>query len=185
MRKAIATSAWRRTIMKRTILSSRTGRTQAFVPAQLALALALAFSSGVMAAPVGGTVAAGAANISSAGNTTTIVQTTPKAVINWQGFNVGSTESVSFVQPSSSSAVLNRVTSPGPTTIQGSIQANGQVFVVNPNGILFANGSSVNVGGLVASTLGVNDSNFIGDQPGNDHDDCRWRLCRIAGRKCR
>ena len=111
--------------MKRTILSSRIGTTQAFVPAQLVLALALAFSSGAMAAPVGGTVAAGAVSISSAGSATTVVQTTPKAVINWQGFNVGSTESVRFVQPSSSSAVLNRVTSPGPTTIQGSIQANG------------------------------------------------------------
>ena len=147
--------------MKRTILSSRIGTTQAFVPAQLVLALALAFSSGAMAAPVGGTVAAGAVSISSAGSATTIVQTTPKAVINWQGFNVGSTESVRFVQPSSSSAVLNRVTSPGPTTIQGSIQANGQVFVINPNGILFGNGSSVNVGGLVASTLGITDSNFM------------------------
>jgi hypothetical protein len=48
-----------------------------------------------------------------------------------------------------------------PSSILGSLSANGKVFLVNPNGILFGKGASVNVGGLVASTLNITDSDFF------------------------
>ena len=66
-----------------------------------------------------------------------------RAVINWQQFNVGANQYVQFVQPNSSSVVLNRVTGSNPSSIFGEIKANGQVFLINPNGILFAPGSTL------------------------------------------
>jgi filamentous hemagglutinin family protein len=128
---------------------------------RLTLALALSFATVAQAAPVGGVVTAGGASISSNAGNTNIVQTTSKAVINWQGFNVGPTESVKFSQPNSSAVILNRVSSPNASTILGNITANGKVFLINPNGILFGQGASVNVGGMVASTLGISDANFM------------------------
>ena len=109
------------------------------------------------AAPTTGTVTTGNATISQTSNITTITQTTNKASINWQSFSVAPTETVNFVQPSSSSVTLNRVVGVTNSLIEGTINANGQVFLLNPNGIVFSSGSSVNVGGLVASTLNMND----------------------------
>ncbi|MDO9023618.1 YDG domain-containing protein, partial [Zwartia sp.] len=128
---------------------------------RLSIVLALCFATYVQSAPVGGSVAAGSASISAGAGNTTIVQSTPSAVINWQGFSVGPSESVKFVQPSSSSVILNRVTSPNASSIQGAISANGKVFLVNPNGIVFGPNSQVNVGGMVASTLNITDANFM------------------------
>lgn len=127
----------------------------------LTLALALFFTSLAQAAPVGGVVTAGTASISSSGSSTTINQSTPKAIINWQRFNVGTNESVRFNQPSSSSIALNRVMGPDGSSIMGNLSANGRVFLINPNGILFGAGSQVNVGGMVASTQGITDANFL------------------------
>jgi filamentous hemagglutinin family protein len=131
------------------------------VLSRLTISLALCFASYTHAGPVGGNVVAGSANISATGSTTTIVQSTPNAVINWQGFDVGPTESVNFVQPSASAVTLNRVTSPNGSHIQGAISANGKIFLINPNGILFGSNAQVNVGGMVASTLGITDADFM------------------------
>ena len=122
--------------------------------------LVLASGPHAFALPVGGTVAAGSASISSSPGALQINQSTPQAIINWQSFSIAKSESVTFHQPSSSSVVLNRVTGGDPSTILGSLTANGKVFLVNPNGVLFAKGAQVNVGGLVASTLGISDANF-------------------------
>ena len=116
------------------------------------------------AAPTGGVVSSGNANIASSGTTTTITQSTNKASINWQSFNIAPSETVNFVQPSSSSVTLNRVLGATDSLIQGTMNANGQVFLINPNGIIFSKGSSVNVGGIVASTLNISDQDF---QDGN------------------
>ena len=113
------------------------------------------------AAPAGGVVAAGGASIAASGARTTITQTTQNAAINWQSFNIAAGESVQFVQPNSSSVALNRVLGPDPSAIFGSLSANGKVFLVNPNGVLFGSGASVNVSGLVASTLNITDGNFM------------------------
>jgi filamentous hemagglutinin family protein len=112
------------------------------------------------AAPSGGTVTTGSATISQSGSVTNIDQSTNKASINWQSFNIGSNETVNFNQPSSSSITLNRVVGATSSLIQGAMNANGQVFLVNPNGVLFSNGSQVNVAGLVATTKNITDEDF-------------------------
>ncbi|EJN05001.1 filamentous hemagglutinin N-terminal domain-containing protein [Herbaspirillum sp. YR522] len=127
-------------------------------PALLALLLVAA---GAGAAPVGGVVSAGNGNIASNGSVTTINQGSDKLAINWNGFNIGSGETVNFNQPSRDAIALNRVLGTGASEILGQLNANGRVFLINPNGILFGAGASVNVGGLVASTLDLSDQDFM------------------------
>jgi len=110
--------------------------------------------------PTVGQVTSGAGSISQSGNTMNINQTTNKMSINWQSFNIASNETVNFQQPGASSIALNRVVGNNASSIYGHLNANGQVFLVNTNGVLFATGSSVNVGGIVASTLNISDSDF-------------------------
>ncbi|NDF99529.1 MAG: filamentous hemagglutinin N-terminal domain-containing protein, partial [Chitinophagia bacterium] len=84
---------------------------------------------------------------------TTIKQSTPQVSINWQSFNVGDKERVNFVQPDASSLAINRILGTEGSIVQGNIRANGQVWLINPNGIVFGKNAQVNVGGLVATTL--------------------------------
>ncbi len=115
----------------------------------------------VCAAPVGGEVSAGSGNISQSGNTTTIQQNSDRLAINWNSFNIGANESVRFNQPGAHAIALNRVLGQDPSKILGNLSANGQVFILNPNGVLFGNGAQVNVGGLVATTMKLSDSDFM------------------------
>src|SRR5262249_6616431 len=96
--------------------------------------------------PTGGTVAAGSATIQGQGGPAVIVnQPSGSAVINWNTFNIGVNESVRFNQPGSSSVVLNRVTGGlGPSEILGTLTANGRVFLINRDGILFGPSAVVN-----------------------------------------
>lgn len=110
--------------------------------------------------PTGGQVTSGAGSISQSGNTMNITQTTNKLSINWQSFNIAANETVNFQQLGASSIALNRVVGNNASSIYGHLNANGKVFLINTNGILFAPGSSVNVGGIVASTLNLSDSDF-------------------------
>lgn len=115
-----------------------------------------------LANPTGGQVVAGSASISNpSANGMVVNQNTQRAVIDWQSFSVGSGQYVQFVQPNSSSVVLNKVIGGTPSSIFGDIKANGQVFLVNTNGIYFAPGSSVDVQGLVASTLDMDNAAFM------------------------
>lgn len=128
----------------------------------VALAFLLAASHLVGAdLPTCGSVSAGAATISTQGAAMTVHQSTAKAVINWQGFSVGAGHSVQFQQPDASAVVLNRVTGSEASVISGALSANGNVFLVNPNGVLFNAGAQVDVGGLVASTLSIRDNDFL------------------------
>ncbi|QWD48079.1 filamentous hemagglutinin N-terminal domain-containing protein [Polynucleobacter paneuropaeus] len=119
----------------------------------------------VNALPTGGNVVAGAATISSTSTaksaTMNINQTSQRAVINWQTFNVGKNATVNFNQPNSGSVTLNRVVSATPSMIQGAINANGQVILVNPNGVTFGKGAQVNAAGVVASTLNISNQDFM------------------------
>ncbi|HEY6125096.1 MAG TPA: filamentous hemagglutinin N-terminal domain-containing protein [Steroidobacteraceae bacterium] len=101
--------------------------------------------------------------MSQAGNATTNTQSSSRAVIDWRSFNIAPTESVAFVQPNAQAAVLNRVTGSQFSSLQGSLTANGQVFLVNPNGILIGNGASINVGSFVASTANIGTTAFMRD----------------------
>jgi filamentous hemagglutinin family protein len=115
-----------------------------------------------LANPSGGQVVAGGATIKNAGNNGMVInQTTQRAIIDWQQFSVGKNQYVQFVQPNSSSVVLNRIIGGAPSQILGDIRANGQVFLVNPNGIFFAPGASLDAQGVVASSLDISDSNFM------------------------
>lgn len=118
-------------------------------------------SAAAWALPHGANVVHGSAGVSNSGGTQTITQGTQRAIINWNGFSIDVGELVHIVQPNSISALLNRVVGQDPSVIMGALRANGQVFLVNPNGILFGPSAQINVGSLVASTLNITDSDFI------------------------
>lgn len=112
--------------------------------------------------PEGGSVVQGAATIAQTNpKTVTVNQTTDKAVINWRSFSIGTGETTRFNQPSSSSTTLNRVTGDQVSKILGNLSANGKVFLVNPNGIVFGAGSKIDVAALVASTADIKTENFM------------------------
>ncbi|WP_321859815.1 GLUG motif-containing protein [Burkholderia cenocepacia] len=115
------------------------------------------------ALPTGETIAAGKADIlrDADGKSMSINQHTDKLVTNWQDFNVANGERVSFHQPGAQSIALNRVLGNNGSQIHGNIDANGKVFLVNPNGVLFGSGAQINVGGLVASTQNITDADFL------------------------
>ncbi|WP_426075096.1 YDG domain-containing protein [Janthinobacterium sp. DSP2-3-3] len=125
---------------------------------------ALALGGPALAAPTGGQVVAGTASISQQGNSTTIRQSSQQAALNWNSFNVGANETVNFVQPSASALAVNRIFDNNGTQILGRVNANGQVYLINPNGVLFGRGAQVNVGGLVASTLDVDNASLGGSK---------------------
>jgi filamentous hemagglutinin family protein len=121
----------------------------------LAVAAVSVSAATAQAAPVGGQVVSGSGSTSRAGTTTTITQSSQSLVLNWKGFDIAANETVNFVQPSASAIAVNRIFSTSGTQILGHLNANGQVYLINPNGILFGRGAQVNVGGMVASTLDV------------------------------
>ena len=117
------------------------------------------------ALPEGGQVVAGQGSVQTQGSVMTVTQSSQRMAIDWQSFNVGVGQTVNFVQPNAQATALNRVLGSDVSTIQGQINANGRVYLLNPNGILFTPTAQVNVGGLVASTLGMTNADFMG---GND-----------------
>ena len=139
--------------------------TTSYSPTILALALASIGTAYAGPAPTqlptGGQLVAGSASIAQIGSTLNINQSTNRAALNWQTFNIGSAATVNFNQPSSASVTLNRVLDSNPSQIFGHLNANGQVFLSNPNGMYFAPGASVDVGGLVATTHNISDADFM------------------------
>lgn len=128
----------------------------------LAVTMMAAISHMAHAGPASGQVTAGSGNIAQSGNTTTVTQSSQNLSLNWQSFNTTAAETVNFVQPSASAVAVNRVLDTNPTKFLGHLNANGQVYLINPNGVLFGAGSQINVGGLVASTFDINDSGLNG-----------------------
>ena len=127
----------------------------------LAAGLLSLAGGGAWALPTGGQVSAGTGQIATSGAQLSVTQTSQNLSINWQGFSIGTNESVIFNQPGASAIALNRVTGQNASEILGSLQSNGQVFLLNPNGVLFGASAQVSVGGLVATTLGLGDSDFL------------------------
>lgn len=111
--------------------------------------------------PTGGQIVAGQGNISTNGNQMTISQNTHGLVTNWNTFDVGQNHTVQFVQPDSSAVALNRVTGGHESQILGTLTANGQVMLVNPAGVMFGKGATVNTAGLVASTKNISNADFM------------------------
>lgn len=117
------------------------------------------------ALPTGAQVVHGSAAINTIGASMQIQQNSAKLITNWQNFDIGSAAKVEFVQPSAASIALNRVTgSDAASQIFGVLNANGRVFLVNPNGILFGSTARIDAGSMVASTLNIRDQDFLAGQ---------------------
>ncbi|MBS0551432.1 MAG: filamentous hemagglutinin N-terminal domain-containing protein, partial [Proteobacteria bacterium] len=129
----------------------------------VALAVALAFLPAIAwAMPTGEQVVAGQVAVDRpAADRMLIRQGTNAAIVNWNGFSIGIGEAVRIQQPAASSVMLNRVVGNDRSDIFGSLSANGRVFLVNPNGVLFAPSATVDVGSLVASTLAIDNADFL------------------------
>ncbi|WP_126696723.1 filamentous hemagglutinin N-terminal domain-containing protein, partial [Escherichia coli] len=134
-------------------------------------AMALSLLSGMMIMahpamsanlPTGGQIVAGSGSIQTpSGNQMNIHQNSQNMVANWNSFDIGKGNTVQFYQPSSSAVALNRVVGGGESQIMGNLKANGQVFLVNPNGVLFGKGASVSTSGFVASTRDIKNDDFM------------------------
>ncbi|WP_336984791.1 YDG domain-containing protein, partial [Acinetobacter modestus] len=111
--------------------------------------------------PTGGNVTVGSAQVSQNNNTLNVHQNSQNVGIQWDSFNIGQNATVNFYQPNTSSIAVNRVLDSNASQIIGKLNANGQVFLLNPNGVIFSKTAQVNVGGIVASTLNVTDSDII------------------------
>ncbi|MDO8264515.1 MAG: YDG domain-containing protein [Gallionella sp.] len=127
----------------------------------LTVALAGVFAAGQ--AQANGTdpsVVEGQASFSTLGSSLSVTNS-PGAIINWQGFSIGASETTRFIQQSAASSVLNRVIGPDPSVILGTLTSNGRVFLINPSGILVGQGAHIDVAGLVASTLNLSNQDFL------------------------
>ena len=153
---------------------------------RLSLIVALATLAPVSRAnPTGGVVASGNAIITTAPGVVTITQQTNTAVINWQTFSINNGEMTKFVDPSSSSATLNRVLGGQMSIINGTLTSNGQIYLLNGNGILIGPDGVVNTAGFTASTRDLSDADFtsgnlhfLGSGSGGvDSDGRRAEIC--------
>lgn len=126
-----------------------------------ALSLLSITATSAYGAPQGGNVASGSANISQQGSVTNINQASHSAVINWDNFDIAKTETVNFIQPSNSSSTLNRVNSGQASIINGKINANGRVFIINGSGMIFGNDSVVNAASFMATTHDISNDDFM------------------------
>lgn len=128
------------------------------------LVLVLAAAAPAAAGPSGEQLVGGSAIVSRSGTTTTIDQTSDKAILNWDSFSIGGGETTRFNQPGRGSIALNRVTGGDASAIDGQLLANGGVWLVNPNGVFFGAGSRVDVHSLIATTANILDSDFLADR---------------------
>lgn len=126
----------------------------------LALAVATCFAANSYALPTNPTIANGSAGFAKNGNVLTVTNSNG-AIINWQSFSIGASETTRFIQTSASSAVLNRVLSSDPSLIYGTLTSNGRVWLVNPAGIMVGAGGRVDTAGFVASTLNIRNEDFL------------------------
>jgi len=125
------------------------------------------------AAPSDGVVTSGSANITQNGSVTSINQFSQKASINWRTFSIAQGETVNFNQPNVNSITLNRIIGNEKTIINGALNANGQVWLLNSNGVLFGKNARVNTAGILASTKNLSDDDFNSDNyifKGNSHE---------------
>ncbi len=123
--------------------------------------------------PEGGVVSAGNATITSNASTVRINQHSDRAVIDWRGFDIAPNERTEFQQPGSGSIALNRVNSNAASRIDGQLSANGNIVIVNQNGVVFGRGAQVDVNSLIATTSDIRNDQFMAggklvfDKPGN------------------
>ena len=134
-----------------------------------ALAMLSLSANTAWALPEGGTVAAGTADIVTDPNSVTVNQSSNKAVIDWTSFDTSAGQSVNFNQPDPSSVTLNRISGPA-TQFDGNMNANGQVWLINQNGMVFGSNARVNVAGLLVSTANISNANFMEENLNGAYD---------------
>jgi len=122
------------------------------------------FSYPAFANPQGASVVAGEVRIEAQGPQLSIHQSSDRAIIDWRSFDIGQNEQTQFYQPSSSSWTLNRIGSQSASQILGNLTANGHIILVNPHGVFFGKDSVVDVGGLIASTADIQNTDFLKSQ---------------------
>ncbi|MGZ4998421.1 MAG: two-partner secretion domain-containing protein, partial [Methylobacter sp.] len=116
--------------------------------------------------PNGAQIVSGQVSIDTATPGVTTITNSPNAIINWQNFSIAQNELTQFIQQNGQSAVLNRIIGQNPSEILGQLTSNGKVFLINPNGIVFGAGSTIDTQGLVASSLNLSNQDFLS---GNYH----------------
>jgi len=127
----------------------------------MTLGATLLFVTGAHANPVGGTVRHGSATIDQNGNQLTINQASGMAILDWNSFSIAQGETTRFNQPNSSSMALNRVNGGTQSLINGRLEANGGIVLINPAGIIVGKSGVINVNTFIASTHDVTDDDFL------------------------
>ena len=122
--------------------------------------VALMMAATCMAGPENPRVAAGQATFRQRGNTT-IIRASDRSIIDYRSFDIARHQTVRFIQPGANATVLNRIQSDAPTRIDGTLKANGRVFLVNPGGIFFSGTAVVQTNGLVAAAGGISNADFL------------------------
>ena len=131
------------------------------IPTVALIALAISCTC-VRANPDSPTIVNGSASFSQPNaNTLNVTTHTNKAIINWQGFNIGAGQTTNFIQPNRNSAVLNRVLSNNPSQIYGNLNSNGKVFLINQHGLMIGAGAKINTAGFYGSTLNITNEDFL------------------------
>lgn len=125
------------------------------------LAAALTIPVSANAGPTGGVVNGGSAQIEQSGTVTTINQNSANALIDWRSFDVNANETVNFQHPSARAITLNRINAAAPSQIDGAVNANGNVWIINPSGVLIGSTARINTGGFLASTAGIDTAAFM------------------------
>jgi filamentous hemagglutinin family protein len=127
----------------------------------ICLCINLTFPCSIFALPQNGSVISGQIDISTSARQLNINQHSQKAIIDWQSFSIASGEKVRFAQPNKHSTILNRVTGYQPSLINGVMQANGNVFLINPNGLLVGKSGVIQTHGFIGSTLNIKNTDFL------------------------
>ena len=114
-----------------------------------------------LAVNINPTLESGSATISQAGNITTVNQATQKAIYNATSLDTTAAEALNVNMAQGISSIGLFKVSGAATKFDGALNSNGQVWVVNPNGMIFGSTAKVNVGGLLVSTAGISNDNFL------------------------
>ena len=143
-------------------MSRKKKGTQRFIKA-VSVSVIGASSTVALAAPTGGDAVAGGITIGAMNNNAMLItQLQQKGIINWTDFSINAGELVEFAQQAGTGSItLNRVLGSQVSNIQGALRANGNIFLINPNGIVFGANSQVDVAGLLATTFDVTDQSFL------------------------
>lgn len=130
-------------------------------PIILMVLIGFGINASLFANPTGGDVVGGSAQISGGAGTLVVTQSTDRAIINWQDFSIGAGELTKFIQPSATSAVLNRVVGANISAIYGTLEATGRVYLINPNGIVIGPSGVIKTQEFIASTHNISNANFL------------------------